>query len=363
MNIYSVKFKCNALKGMIIPSFVKTGVSFLECTHDYGESVGEFSPYDDLGASGVMLEVEYILRELEASNSSEDCYKVIDKCKSAVTSQVCTDYISKRDKVPLWQVYANYLCKNPKQVKIGIYASGCSSEKSFKLDDLREEVSLARELGANVFKFRIPVDGNKSHQDRVKNPEIVKISDLRVIGGFLQRQGFIVAVDLGCRLKEIEELKRINEIAEWRFIEEPFRRDEMNKVKGLGVEVAGGEHCRSLQEFTEYRGAVKRILFQPDMNMMPLVELRRCLNKEETHIIPHNWTTPISCGHNYAVAVAVEAEMMEFPVINNPYYKAARMFECVSSGRIVWRDGLCEYAWSRLKEVGQIKSEGSREIS
>ena len=363
MNIYKVKFDNENHQGLIIPTFIKRGVTFIEYKHKYGISVGELSPYEDHNLNETINKLNTLKYKLEKSIYSLENIKVLDDCETAVESQICADYISKRSQVPLWKVYSKYLGSNAINKGVPIYASGCSADKDFRIENLDHEINKAKVLGANIFKFRMPVDGSKSHEERVSNPDKADISKIKRIGEYLQNQGFKVAIDLGCRLRNTSELKEVSEIAKWVFVEEPFNRRSMNNSIGLNVAISGGEHCKKVECLNKYRGKLDNLIFQPDMNMIALRELKKCIEARKTDIISHNWTTPISCVHNYSLSIALKTELIEFPVTRNPYYAVANIEGYVSNGIMKQPDGLIDIAWSRLRQYSHIITEGSSNSS
>lgn len=246
-----------------------------------------------------------------------------DSPSNAVLSQLFFSGISLLRDQTVIDTYQQYFASVHYPLSTKLYASGGTLLQFSHISDLHHEFHRAYSLGIKYFKFRPPVGTQLSHEQRLQSPPSVNFQELENIYTLLSDLFSGVMVDFGCRLSQSQLVEHFSLLRSFEFIEEPIPRSDYLSYDNLHLSnVSGGEFCSSFSNLMQLCARQQGFtLIQPDLNLLPAYDLKLFLSMFPTISLSiHNWTTPISALHNFSIAYAVNAQFLEWPVIDNVFY-------------------------------------------
>lgn len=317
--------------GLVIQPLL-TGIPFVLCKYNRTTVLAEINPYHPPEtvssiAKTLIKNEETILKAL--SSSSFTAYDRLSlslpSFVRSVFSQLFFKYLSLHQQVPLATLYSKYLSLTdhiPSNT-LKVYASGGTFLSDHPFQKIDDQIQRASNIKAIGFKYRPPVPAQLSHHQRLAHPPSVHFSETSQIALWLKPLFQDLMVDFGCRLMSHELPLFRPFLQTLSFCEEPFARNSSLYSDALDdIYVAHGEHSISCTDLLSCHSLTNSPSYiQPDANLISAYDLRSFLRSApDVSLSFHNWTSIISAEHNLALSRASNAEYLEWPVIDNPFF-------------------------------------------
>lgn len=232
------------------------------------------------------------------------------------------DIIAQSNNQTLPDCFSEFFHEKNIEKKVPVYASAGSILGS--INDLRKEVSFAKEKGFNIFKARISLTNSnyKKKLNFLKNN--INNFSIDLISNTYEKNS-----DLRLVKKFLSNLKTYEPV----WIEEILSLNNLNKfkiIKNKELKFSYGENFNSISDFINLINLYKFDYINPDISHLTITDLHRLIeylkiNNLKKKIIFHCWGGSVNLYNTLSLATIFKkyVKLVEFPItdfsLNNSF--------------------------------------------